>query len=124
VSDDVQVDAQRAQQLSVTGSRTRHYPPFPQASQRGPDRRQVHPTNPQDPGGPAPALGQQPEQHMLGAEVAVASPLGLLPGQVQDPMGGLGEAAKHLTAAQPGTIHPPALLHRAHLGQARPKLRQ
>jgi hypothetical protein len=56
------------------------------------------------------AFGEQPEQDMLGAEVAVATPLGLLSCQVQDPMGRLGEAAEHLAAAQPGVIHPPALL--------------
>jgi hypothetical protein len=45
------------------------------------------------------ALGQQPDHDMLGAEVAVASPFGLVPGQVQDPMGRLGEAAEQLVAA-------------------------
>ena len=55
--------------------------------------------SPQHPSGPTLALSEEPEQDMLGAEVAVASPLGLSSGQVQDPMGRLGEAAEHLVAA-------------------------
>ena len=55
--------------------------------------------DPQHPGGAAPALGEQPEQDMLGAEVAVASSLGLLLGQVQDPVGLIGEATEQLVTA-------------------------
>jgi hypothetical protein len=55
--------------------------------------------SPQHPSGAGGAVGEEPEQDVLGAEVAVASPLGLVPGQVQDPMGLLGEAAEHLVAA-------------------------
>jgi hypothetical protein len=42
---------------------------------------------------------------MLGAEVAVAEPLGLLPGQVQDLVGRLGEPAEHLATARASTTH-------------------
>jgi hypothetical protein len=59
---------------------------------------------------------------VLGAEVAVAAPLGLLPGQVQDPMGLLGEPPEDLATARPGTIHR-QLSCSARLGYARPKLR-
>ena len=105
MADGVQVDAQRAQQLAVAGPRRRHDAPVDQASQRDPGRRQLHPGRPKELGGPALALGEQPEQHVLGAKVAVASPLGLLPGQIQDPMGRLGEAAEHLVSARTGTMH-------------------
>jgi hypothetical protein len=110
VSDGLQVDAHRAQQLAITGPRRRHHPLIGQTSEHGLGRRQVHAMSPQHLGGPALALGEQPEQDMLGSEVAVASLLGLLLGQVQDPMGLCGEAAEHLAVARPGTIHPPALL--------------
>jgi hypothetical protein len=120
VSDGLQVDAHRAQQLAITGPRRRHHPPFGQASQRGPGRRQVHPSGLQQPSGLAVALGEQPEQDMLGAKVAVASPLGLPPGQVQDPMGLLGEAAEHLLSPDPEpSIR--RLSSSARLGYARPK---
>ena len=38
---------------------------------------------------------------MLGTEVAVAAPLGLLAGKVQRPMGRLGETAEQLAAPDP-----------------------
>jgi hypothetical protein len=50
---------------------------------------------------------------MLGPEVAVATPLGLFPGKVQDPMGRLGEPAEQLAASRPGTIHLATLPDRA-----------
>jgi hypothetical protein len=61
---------------------------------------------PKHPGGSALALGEHAKQDMLGPEVAVAAPLGLLAGKVQGPMGRLGEAAEHLATPRPGTIHP------------------
>ena len=64
-----------------------------------------------------------PSRDMLGAEVTVASPLGLLAGQVQDPMGLLGEVAEDLPPPT-GVVHSPALPCRARLGYARPKLCQ
>jgi hypothetical protein len=57
----------------------------------------------QHPGGPALALGEHAEQDVLGAEVAVPGPLGLLPRQVHDPMGLLGEPAEHLAAPRTRT---------------------
>src|SRR5215207_2259758 len=41
----------------------------------------------QDPAGPAAAVAQHPQDHMLRAEVAVTEPVGFLPGQVQNPVG-------------------------------------
>ena len=102
----------------------RHHPPVGQAARRRPGRRQVHPSHPQHSGGLALVLGEHPEQDMLGTEVAVTKPLCLLPGKVRDPMGGRTEAADHFATARTGTIHPPALLHRARSGHARPKLGQ
>jgi hypothetical protein len=94
----IQVDAQRAQQLSVTRPRRRHHALIGQAGQCGPGRSQLHPSRPQHPSGSGVAVGEEPEQDVLGAEVAVASPLGLRPGQIHDPVGLLGEAAEHLVA--------------------------
>jgi hypothetical protein len=64
---------------------------------------------PQQLGGPALALDEDPEQDMLGTQVAVAAPLGFLPGQVQDPVGRLGEPAEHLAPTRFGTMHMAAL---------------
>ena len=69
------------------------------------------------------ALGEQAKQDMLGAEVAVPTPLGLLPGKVQDPMGRLGEPAEHLVPARTGTLIPSSPI-RARLGHARSELSQ
>jgi hypothetical protein len=51
--------------------------------------RQVHAVGFQDPAGPAAAVSQHPKHQVLGAEVAMTQPLGLLPGQIQDPAGTL-----------------------------------
>ena len=42
---------------------------------------------------------------MLGAEVAVPEPLGLISCKIQDPVGRLGEATEHLAPIRTGTIH-------------------
>jgi hypothetical protein len=55
--------------------------------------------SPQHPSGSGVAVGEEPEQDVLGAEVAVASSFGLCSGQVHDPVGRLGEAAEQLVAA-------------------------
>jgi hypothetical protein len=39
---------------------------------------------------------EHPQQEMLGAEIAVPDPLGLVPAQVQDLMGLLGELPEQL----------------------------
>ncbi len=57
---------------------------------------------PQHPGGPTVALGEHPEQDVLGPEIAVATPLGLLPSEVENPMGLLGEPLEHLAPSAPG----------------------
>jgi hypothetical protein len=80
--DGVQVNAQRTQQLGIAGSRCRHDPPVGQASQCRSGRQQIHPVGPQHSGSSALTLGEQPEQDVLGTEVAVAALLGLLPGLV------------------------------------------
>ncbi len=49
----------------------------------------------QELGGHAGAIAQDPQQQVLRAEVAVAQPLSLLPGQIQDLMGLLGESLEH-----------------------------
>jgi hypothetical protein len=97
-ADGAQADAQGTQQLGIAGPWHRHHPLVGKASQRCPGRGEVHPSRPQHPGGPALALDEHTEQDMLGAQGAVAAPLGL-PGQVQDPMSRLAEP--------PNTLSPP-----------------
>jgi hypothetical protein len=80
--DGVQVNAQRTQQLGIAGSRCRHDPPVGQASQRRSGRQQIHTVGPQHSGSSALTLGEHSEQDMLGTQVAVPAPLGLLPGLV------------------------------------------
>ena len=69
-----------------------------QAGQRGPGRRQLYPSGSEELGGAAVALGEQPEQQVLGTQVAVARPLGLLAGQIQDPVAG--------SVKRPNTLSP------------------
>jgi hypothetical protein len=60
---------------------------------------------PQHPSGATVAFGEHPEQDVLGPEIAVATPLGLIPGKVKDQMGLLGEPLEHLAPfASYGTV--------------------
>jgi hypothetical protein len=68
---------------------------------------------PQEPGSLAGALAERAEQDVFGAEVAVPDPLGLVPAQIQDLMGVLGEPPEHLASFGTGG-------HRGILISARP----
>ena len=74
------------EQLGVAGPRTGHHAAVGQPAQRRPGRCQVDAAGFQDPAGAAAAVAQHPQHQVLGAEVAVAESVGLLPGQVQDPV--------------------------------------
>jgi hypothetical protein len=87
VANAVQVDAQDAEQLAVAGPWGWDDALVGQAGQHGSGRRQLHPSRLEELGGPAVAFSDHLEQEVLGAEEAVASPLGLYSGQAQDPMG-------------------------------------
>jgi hypothetical protein len=67
--------------------RTDHQPPIGQATQLHPSGCQVNAVGFQDPAGPTVAVMQHSQHQVLRAEVAVAGPFGLLPGQVQNRLG-------------------------------------
>ena len=69
-----------AQQLGVAGARSRHHAAVGQPAQRFPGGGQVDAVGFQDPAGAAAAVAQHPQDQVLGAEVAVAEPVGLLLG--------------------------------------------
>jgi hypothetical protein len=93
--DRLQVDADAGQQLIVAGLGAREHALVDQPVDLGPGGLQVQAVGDQHPGRQVVALQQQAEQEVLGAEVVVAQPPRLHPGQP----GGM--------AGRPGGVHPP-----------------